>query len=83
MTGGNKHITFVTSSPLSRPLAAALAFALTLRGLGAELGERGVKVDYRAAWTFMHEEASVIKKTLFASERERPDGRPAPLRFES
>ena len=25
-----------------------------LRGLVAELGERGLKVDYRSVWTFVH-----------------------------
>jgi len=28
----------------------------TLRGLVAELAERGLKVDYRSVWTFVHEE---------------------------
>ncbi|MDE4618599.1 IS630-like element ISRm2011-2 family transposase [Sinorhizobium meliloti] len=46
----------------------------TLHGLVAELSERGLKVDYRAVWTFVHEEGlSYKKKTLVASERERPD----------
>ncbi len=30
--------------------------AFTLRGLVAELGERGLNVDYRSVWTFVHEE---------------------------
>ncbi|WEJ08443.1 IS630 family transposase [Sinorhizobium prairiense] len=47
--------------------------AFTLRGLVAELAERGVTVDYRAVWTFVHEEGLSYKKTLVASERERPD----------
>ncbi|NEI67575.1 IS630 family transposase [Rhizobium leguminosarum] len=50
------------------------AQAFTLRGLVAELGERGLKVDYSAVRTFVHEEGlSYKKKTLVASERERPD----------
>ncbi|WP_141683930.1 IS630 family transposase, partial [Rhizobium sp. AC44/96] len=50
------------------------AQAFTLRGLVAELAERGLKVDYSAVRTFVHEEGlSYKKKTLVASERERPD----------
>ena len=28
--------------------------AFTLRGLVAELAERGLKVDYKTVWTFVH-----------------------------
>ena len=34
----------------------------TLRGLVAELGERGLKVDYRSVWEFVHGEALTYKK---------------------
>lgn len=34
----------------------------TLRGLAAELGERGLKVDYRTVWTFVHAEKLSHKK---------------------
>jgi putative transposase len=34
----------------------------TLRGLVAELGERGLKVDYRSVWNFAHEEKLSYKK---------------------
>jgi putative transposase len=34
----------------------------TLRGLVAELGERGLKVDYRSVWTFVHEHDQSFKK---------------------
>lgn len=34
----------------------------TLRGLVAELGERGLKVDYRSVWTFVHDEKLSHKK---------------------
>ena len=34
----------------------------TLRGLVAELGERGLKVDYRSVWEFVHAEALTYKK---------------------
>jgi putative transposase len=34
----------------------------TLRGLQAELGERGLKVDYRSVWEFVHAEGLSHKK---------------------
>jgi putative transposase len=34
----------------------------TLRGLVAELAERGVKVDYRTVWNFVHGERLSFKK---------------------
>ena len=34
----------------------------TLRGLVAELGERGLKVDYRVVWAFVHAEKLSHKK---------------------
>ena len=34
----------------------------TLRGLAAELGERGLKVDYRSVWEFVHAEKLSFKK---------------------
>ena len=34
----------------------------TLRGLVVELGERGLKVDYRSVWEFVHAEALTYKK---------------------
>jgi len=34
----------------------------TLRGLVAELGERGVKVDYVQVWRFVHAEGLTFKK---------------------
>jgi putative transposase len=36
--------------------------AFTLRGLVAELGERGLKVDYRSVWEFVHAEGLSHKK---------------------
>jgi transposase len=45
----------------------------TLRGLVAELAARGLKVDYRAVWNFVHEEGQSFKKTALASEQDRPD----------
>ena len=34
----------------------------TLRGLADELAERGLKVDYKTMWTFVHREALSFKK---------------------
>lgn len=34
----------------------------TLRGLVAELGERGLRVDYRTVWEFVHAEGLTHKK---------------------
>jgi len=45
----------------------------TLRGLVAELADRGLKVDYRAVWNFAHAEKLSFKKTVHASEQDRPD----------
>lgn len=36
--------------------------AFTLRGLVAELAERGLKVDYRSVWEFVHAEKLSYKK---------------------
>jgi putative transposase len=36
--------------------------AFTLRGLVAELGERGLTVDYRSVWEFVHAEKLSHKK---------------------
>ena len=36
--------------------------AFTLRGLVAELAERGLKVDYRTMWSFVHAERLSFKK---------------------
>lgn len=43
----------------------------TLRGLVAELGERGLKVDYRTVWNFVHAEGLSFKKKR-AAKRARP-----------
>jgi transposase len=45
----------------------------TLRGLVAELAERGLKVDYRSVWEFVHAEKLSFKKSVVAGERDRPD----------
>ena len=46
----------------------------TLRGLVAELGERGLKVDYRSVWEFVHGEALTYKKRHWS-----PASAPAPM----
>jgi len=45
----------------------------TLRGLSAELAERGIKTHPRAVWVFVHAEGLSFKKTLLAEEQTRPD----------
>jgi transposase len=46
----------------------------TLRGLQAELlAERGLKVDYRTVWNFVHAEKLSFKKSVLPSEQDRPD----------
>jgi transposase len=44
----------------------------TLRGLVAELAQRGLKVDYRSVWEFVHAE-KLLKKSVVAGERHRHD----------
>jgi transposase len=48
----------------------------TLRGLVAELAERGLKVDYRSVWEFVHAEKLSFKKKR-GGWRTRPSGRRA------
>jgi putative transposase len=49
------------------------AGAFTLHGLVAELGERGLKVDYRSVWDFVHAEKLSYKKRRWS-----PASRTAP-----
>lgn len=39
-----------------------VSLTMPLRGLVAELAERGVKVDYRSVWEFVHAEGLSFKK---------------------
>jgi len=48
--------------------------AFTLRGLVWELAERGLKVDYRSVWNFVHAEKLSFKKKR-GGQRTRPGGR--------
>ena len=43
-------------------IARCRAGDFTLRGLVAELGERGLTVDYRSVWEFVHAEKLSYKK---------------------
>jgi putative transposase len=45
--------------------------AFTLRGLVAEFAERGLKVDYRSVWNFVHAEKLSFKKNR-GRQRTRP-----------
>jgi transposase len=45
----------------------------TPRGLVAELASRGLKVDYKTMWNLVHAEKLSFKKTVLASEQDRPD----------
>ena len=49
----------------------------TLRGLVVELAERGLKVDYRSVWEFVHAEKLSFKKKR-GGWRTRPSGRRTP-----
>ncbi|HEY5065434.1 MAG TPA: IS630 family transposase [Xanthobacteraceae bacterium] len=56
-------------------LLARLAAApdLTLRALVMELGDRGVVTSYGSVWRVVHDADVSFKKTLFATEQDRPD----------
>ena len=44
-----------------------------MRAIAAELAERGITVSYFAVWHFFEHEGISFKKSLHASERDRPD----------
>jgi transposase len=46
---------------------------VTLRALVADLAARGIKVSYYAVWHFFEHEGISFKKSLHASEQDRPD----------
>jgi putative transposase len=50
----------------------------TLRGLVAELAERGLKVDYRSVWAFVHAETLSYKKNRSRPRAESSRYRPPP-----
>lgn len=49
----------------------------TLRGLVSELAERGVRVDYRSVWRFVHAEGLSFKKKRTAGRTASPQDRKA------
>jgi putative transposase len=49
----------------------------TLRGLVSELAERGVRVDYRSVWRFVHAEGLSFKKKRTAGRTASPKDRKA------
>ena len=51
--------------------------AFTLRGLVRELADRGLKVDYRSVWNFVHAEKLSFKKNR-GGQRARPARRRVP-----
>jgi transposase len=51
----------------------------TLRGLVAELAERGLKVDYRSVWEFVHAENLSFKKNRSRSRAGQARRRPTAL----
>jgi transposase len=62
---------------------------LTLHALLSELRERGVAVSCDTVWRFLRRTEAGFKKTLFASEQDRPDvarrrtlGKKIPLRLD-
>ena len=49
---------------------------VTLQGLADALAGRGLKVDYRTMWNFVHREGKSLKKTVYGAEQNRtPIGR--------
>ena len=52
-----------------KAIAERIKADFTLRGLVAELAERGLKVDYRSVWEFVHAEKLSFKKTISDSVR--------------
>jgi putative transposase len=52
--------------------------AFTLRGLVSELAERGLKVDCRTVWSFVHSEGLSFKKNHSVWRARPPRHRPPP-----
>jgi transposase len=70
--GGYKPCTLSgESADWLRARIAAAPF--TLRGLSAELAERGIKTHPRAVWVFVHAEGLSFKKDAAGEEQTRPD----------
>ena len=56
------------------------AGGFTLHGLVAELGERGLKVDYRSVWDFVHAEKLSYKKRRWSPANRTAPTSPAGVR---
>ena len=56
---------------------------MTLRGLVAELAERGVKVSYRTVWNFVHREKVSYKKKRISGRAKSPRRGPPSRALES
>ena len=53
----------ISGAHRDRLIAGCRSEAFTLRGLVAELAaERGLKIDYRSVWSFVHDEGLSFKK---------------------
>ena len=76
--GGHKPKT-ISGEHRAWLLERAKARDFTLRGLVAELAERGLKVDYRSVWEFVHAEKLSFKKNR-GRQRTRSSRRRAPAR---
>jgi len=72
MGGNRKPVLVVEDRTYIRARMAAEAH-VTLRGLQAELAERGTRASYGAIRNFVHAEGLSFKKTSVADERSRPD----------
>ena len=59
-------------------IARCQTAAFTLRGLVAELAERGLKVGYRTVWRFVHTERLSFKKNRARLRAGPPRHRPTP-----
>jgi len=57
-------------------LERAAARDFTLRGLVVELAERGVQVDYKTVWKFVHVEGLSFKKNAAGGRTGSPGRRP-------
>ncbi len=74
--GGHKPKT-ITGAHHDWLIARCREREFTLRGLVAELAERGCRVDYRSVWNFVHAEKLSFKKNR-GGQRTRPARRGAP-----
>ena len=54
----------------------------TLRGLVMELADRGLKVDYRTVWNFVHAERLSFKKKRYARRTGSASYRPSAVTLE-